>query len=93
MKFSVFVFSSVEKDLKKYSAGQRLEILKEIHFILSENPLPRPPVIKKLKSIKIPLYRLRIKNLRIIYRITKNEVVVLKIIDRKELEQTLKKFH
>lgn len=93
MKFSIFVYSAAEKDLKNYPATQQIEILKKIHSVLSDNPLPRPPLIKKLKGIKIPLYRLRIKNLRVIYRIVKTEVVILRIIDRKELELALKKFH
>ncbi|MDD5687945.1 MAG: type II toxin-antitoxin system RelE/ParE family toxin [Elusimicrobia bacterium] len=93
MKFSIFVYPSAEKDLKNYSIPQQTEILKEINSVLSDNPLPKPPLIKKLKGIKIPLYRLRIKNLRVIYRIAKTEVVILRVINRKELELALKKFH
>ena len=60
--------------------------------ILETNPLPiGKPQIKKIKGIKPPLYRLRVSDYRILYRIRENEVAILKILDRKELEKELKK--
>jgi len=78
------------KDIDKLPPGIALEITEKLK-ILEASPLPvGKSRIKKLKGYAPPLYRLRVRDKRVLYRISGNEVVLLKIVDRKELEKELK---
>lgn len=57
--------------------------------ILGARPWPGPPQVKKLRGYK-SLYRLRVGDYRAIFEPTPKGVVVLRVIDRKELERTLR---
>jgi len=60
--------------------------------ILESAPLPTGKNrIKKLKGFTPPLYRLRVGDFRVLYRITVKEVILLTAADRKELERELNK--
>ncbi|MBI3794516.1 MAG: hypothetical protein HY280_07280 [Nitrospinae bacterium] len=48
--------------------------------------------VKKLKGFSPPLYRMRSGGYRELYRIYGTEIVILRVIDRKELERAIKKF-
>lgn len=57
---------------------------------LSESPIDRPPRVKRLKGFRRPLYRLRSGDHRIVYRMDETLVTVLRVIDRKVLERSLR---
>lgn len=60
--------------------------------MLETAPLPTGKNrIKKLTGFTPPLYRLRVGDFRVLYRITENKVIVLTAVDRKELERELRK--
>jgi mRNA-degrading endonuclease RelE of RelBE toxin-antitoxin system len=49
-----------------------------------------PPRIKRLKGFAFPLYRLRSGDYRVLYRIDEAAVTVMRVINRKDLERTLR---
>ncbi len=57
---------------------------------LRKDPMPSPPLKKKLKGFGFPLYRLRIAGYRLLYRIEEKTVTVMRIVDRKDLEKAIK---
>jgi len=87
--FNVVFVKTAAKDLDGLSAETRLAILRAIQG-LEVSPFPRGSVIKKLKGSKIPIYRLRIGDFRVIYHLDKNIVAVLSVVKRKDLERKLK---
>ena len=86
------VFTKVAiKDLEKFDPNTRLKILEEIKE-LQRSPFPEGNIIKKLKGAKVPLYRLRAGDFRVVYHIDGRKVVVFFIVNRKDLERKLKSF-
>jgi len=60
--------------------------------MLETAPLPAGKNrIKKLKGFTPPLYRMRVEDMRVLYRITVKEVILLTVVNRKELEKELRK--
>lgn len=58
---------------------------------LREDPFPSPPLTKKLKGFGFPLYRLRLGDYRLLYRIDAHSITVMRVIHRKDLEKTIKR--
>ena len=84
-----------------YSAGDELDFIPEplkkniIASIkkLSLNPFVPSPNIKKLKGFKPPIYRIRAGDFRILYRVHDKTIIILRVIDRKDLERVIKKLN
>ena len=74
------------RDLRKFPPAAARKILDEIE-VLAETPWPGPPKVKKLRGHE--LYRLRTGSYRSIFETTQGKVVVLRIVDRKDLERIL----
>ncbi len=72
------------KDLERLDKSMRERILTELKS-LSRSPLDSKRDIKKLKGIGKNIYRLRVGEFRIIYFLSDIKLVVLRIIDRKDL--------
>ncbi len=90
-KFVVKTSKAFIKELDDIPAEVALEIVERLK-ILKVAPLPfGKSLIKKLRGFTPPLYRLRVGEYRVLYRIIKNQVIVLKIIARKQLERELKR--
>jgi mRNA interferase RelE/StbE len=58
---------------------------------LSTDPFPSGPNIKKLKGFKPPIYRIRSGDFRVLYRMYDKAIIILRVIDRKELERIIKR--
>ncbi len=58
---------------------------------IEEDPLPDPPLKKKLKGFGFPLYRLRVGDYRILYRVDETTVTVMCVVARKELDRAVKR--
>lgn len=86
--FSVRLTKSAVGDLD--AAQGRAQIVSDIKR-LYDNPLPTGVNIKKLKGFNPPLYRLRSGDYRVLYRIEGQVVTIMRVIDRKELERTIKR--
>ncbi len=90
-KFDVNISERFLKILDELPQDKAVKITGKIR-ILESAPLPTGKNrIKKLKGFAPPLYRLRVGDFRVLYRITGNEVILLTAVNRKELERELKK--
>lgn len=90
-KFVVNASKNFLKEIDELPTDIALEVTKALK-ILEFSPLPSGTrLVKKLKGFIPPLYRLRVGYHSVLYRIAGNEVAVLKVIDRKELERELKR--
>ncbi|TAN64335.1 hypothetical protein EPN18_00305 [bacterium] len=87
-RFGVRLTKSAAGDLD--AAQDKMQIISDIGG-LCDNPLPTGVNIKKLKAFNPPLYRLRLGNYRVLYRIEGLVVTIMRVIDRKELEKTIKR--
>ena len=87
-RFTVRLTLPAERDLEGLEEKARLQLLEALK-LLEETPFQHPR-IKKLKGIKPPHYRLRVGDYRAIYRLDKDVVVVLRVVHRGELEQTIR---
>jgi len=88
--FTVQLALSAAGDLDAIPDRLRSQIVEAIKS-LADNPLPTGSGVKKLKGFKPPLYRLRSGDYRVLYRIRNSAILVTRIIDRKELERTIKR--
>jgi len=89
-EFQIILTEHAVSDLKNIAEGNRNQIHDDIHF-LTTTPFSFGKRIKRLKGFKPPLYRLRAGNHRIIYQIEGNDVIILRVIDRKLLIRILKR--
>lgn len=91
-KFVVKATSGFAKSLDELPPRKALQIAGKLKT-LKTVPLPTGKNrIKKLRGYNPPLYRLRVGDKRILYRISGGEVILLKIVDRKKLKKELKKY-
>ena len=88
-KFKVIFTRVAQKDLNSLEPKIRLTVLQACKE-LQASPFPRGNIIKKLKGLKFSVYRLRTGNFRVVYHIDQKNVVVLSVVDRKNLEKRLK---
>ena len=89
MKFKAVFTKTAGKDIRAFDPGTKLKILKAVKS-LETDPFPETGTVKKLKGTKIPLYRLRTGNFRVVFRIEENTIAVLFVTDRKDLQRKLK---
>lgn len=75
------------RDLQKLSGHDAGKILDNLE-VLRDTPWPGPPKVKKLRGHE--RYRLRTGDYRSIFEIREGKVVILRIVDRKELERILR---
>jgi mRNA-degrading endonuclease RelE of RelBE toxin-antitoxin system len=88
--FSIQLTRPAISDLEGMPERLRGGILEGISG-LKEAPFPDGYARKKLKGFSFPVYRLRVGNHRILYRIDQTIVTILRVIDRKELEKTIRR--
>ncbi len=86
--FNVQLTKPAAADLE--SASDQLRAIIEAIAGLGENPFPSGQNKKKLKGFSFPLYRLRIGNYRVLYRIDQRLVTIMRGINRKDLERTIR---
>lgn len=89
-KFRVIITGPDKKNLGKIGTNSRLKILQKLK-ILETSPFPSIKSIKKIKeSRKIPLFRLRSGDYRIIYHIRGTTVYIFAVIHRKNFDGAIK---
>ncbi len=88
-RFRVQLTRVAAKDLDALDEVVREAVVADLAQ-LSESPIDRPPRVKRLKGFRHPLYRLRCGGHRIVYRIDETLVTILRVIDRKVLERSLR---
>jgi len=88
--FEVRLTKTAEEDLQKIALKTQASILEKIK-ILETTPFPTIKPIKKIKgSKKIPLFRLRIGNYRVIYYVKESTVFILIIVNKREFDKELR---
>jgi mRNA interferase RelE/StbE len=89
---TIHLTQSAAADLETIPGKLRNQVVEAVKS-LAEKPLPVGTTVKKLKGFKPPLYRLRSGDYRVLYRVQGSTVLVMRIIDRKDLERTMKRLH
>jgi mRNA-degrading endonuclease RelE of RelBE toxin-antitoxin system len=81
---------AASSDLDRLAATDRASVLHDLRT-LADAPIGPPPRIKRLKGLGFPLYRLRSGGFRALYRIDGPVVTIMRVIDRRDLERTLRR--
>lgn len=81
---------SAADDLDRISEDQREKILKDVR-ILSSSSRSFQTNIKKLKGFKPPLYRLRSGDYRVLYQMPSDRVIIMRVINRRDLDRIIKR--
>jgi len=89
-KFRVSLTEHAVADLRDISSDFRDQVHRDLKTLESA-PFPSGAFIKRLKGFRPPAYRLRSGDFRVLYHIEGENVTVLRIIDRKVLERTIKR--
>ena len=91
-RFSIEVSTHAEREISKLPDAIARLILEEIRARLSTDPLREMKTrIKRLTGFSPPLYRLRVSDYRIYYRIAPQRVVILSIFHKKDSDRWLKR--
>jgi mRNA-degrading endonuclease RelE of RelBE toxin-antitoxin system len=91
-RFTVEISSHVEREITKLPHAIARLILDEIRARLSTDPIREIKTrIKRLTGFSPPLYRLRVGDYRIYYRIAPPRVVILGIFHKKDSDRWLKR--
>ena len=90
-RFRIEFERHAQKDLEPLAKQTRLEILQAIQKYLPDRPFqPIKTRIKKMTGFSPTLYRLRIGDHRVYYRISDETVVILGILHKKESKRWLR---
>jgi mRNA interferase RelE/StbE len=88
-KFTLKLSPAATRDLDQLDDKEAAKVLDELP-ILRDNPFPRGKLIKKIKGKKTTFYRLRVDKYRVFYGIEGAEVVILKVIAKKDADKFIK---
>ena len=88
MEYNIEFSKKAYKDIKILSKEQR-KIIEKIKELKSVSMIVRKGDTKKLKSFK-NVYRLRVGNFRVIYSILNEIILIIRIIDRKNLKKFIR---
>ena len=89
-EFEVRLLKKAEKELGNLPLNRQVEILREIKT-LKVSPFPNGRRIRKIRALREPIYRLKVKDYRVLFAFSESTVTVLEIIHRKDLEKILKR--
>ena len=89
-KFRVALTEHAVADLGDIFKDFRDQVHRDLKTLESA-PFPSGSSIKRLKGFRPPVYRLRSGDFRVLYHIEGENVTILRIIDRKVLERTIKR--
>lgn len=88
-KFAVKLSPEAVRDLGGLEA-RVAELILSALGVFTDHPFPRGKLIKKIKGKKTTFYRLRVREYRVFYCIQRAEVVVLKIVAKKDAHRFIK---
>lgn len=87
--YQVQLTQAAPKDVDRLSQPTQDRIVLALQGLM-DNPLEAPPKVKRLKGFSFPIFRIRTGDFRILYRIDKQTVTVMRIINRKDLEKVVR---
>ena len=88
-KFGIQLTYSAVEDLDCIPEDRHTKIVDLIKKF-SSDPFTPDTNIKKLKGFKLPLYRIRSGDYRILYRLQEKTIIIMRVIDRKDLDRVIK---
>ena len=88
-KFQIVLSPSAIKDLDGFSDGVCGKIVRAFEA-LGDNPFPGGKAIKKIKGTNSDYYRLRVDKYRVFYMIEGNRAIVLRILNKKDVERFIR---
>ncbi len=88
-KFTVRMYPQAVRDLDRLPK-EHAEMIVDALPALQENPFPRGKSIKKIKGKKEVLYRLRVNQFRVFYRIKGSEVFIYAVVAKKDADKFIK---
>jgi len=90
-RFIIQFEKSAARDLEGLPESDRRNVLKEIERYLTVDPFTILKTrIKKLHHLRLPLYRLRVGDYRVYYRIYHQAAVVMAVLNRRDSDRWLK---
>lgn len=89
-RFAIQLTRSAAKDLDTLPHADRDQLLQDLGE-LALTPVGRPPRIKRLRGFSFPLYRLRSRDYRVLYRVDETQVTVMRIVNRRDLERIVRR--
>lgn len=94
MIFEVELTGQALRQVRKLLPREARQALEQILGALRENPLPRPPLIRKVVGVRLPVFRLRLQIAgepwRAFYRIEGRVVTVFGLIPKKNVGRFLR---
>ncbi|GBE36303.1 plasmid stabilization system protein [bacterium BMS3Bbin07] len=90
--FEIILSLRAVKDLDGFSDRICTKITTGMN-VLKENPFPKGKLIRKIKGTNADFYRLRIDKYRVFYMIEGNEIVVLRVLSKKDVAKFIKKLN
>jgi len=91
-KFEIQLTSSAVDDLDCIPEISRKKIVASIQKLYT-GPFSSSPNIKKLKGFKPAIYRIRSGDFRVLYRVHDKTIIILRVIDRKDLQKIIKRLN
>ncbi len=88
-RFALVLSSSAVRDLDRLDEKISGKILEKA-CALENNPFPRGKLVKKIKGKKSVFYRMRAGKYRVYYFLDELNVVVLRILDKKDADKFIK---
>jgi mRNA interferase RelE/StbE len=92
MRYEIILAPEAANDLKFLDAHLRAEIREALERHLRHEPTKiSKSRIKRLRGVSRPQYRLRVREIRVFYDVSKNAVEVLAIVSKAQSEAWLRK--
>ena len=90
--FTIEFAREAEREIRELPPADARLILQKIESLLTAKPFKGSKTpIKRLVGFSPPLYRLRVGDYRVYYRIGTQQVVVLTVLHKKDSERWLKR--
>ena len=88
-RFTLKLAPAATRDLDRLGDQEAAKILNALPT-LQENPFPRGKLIKKIRGKQSAFYRLRVDKYRVFFSIEGTEVVIFKVISKKDADKFIK---
>ena len=88
-RFTITLSPSAVRDLDRLGDKTVQSVFLKLP-ILKKNPFPQGKLIKKIRGKKSVFYRLRVGQFRVFYFLEGVEVVILRVIDKKDADKFIK---
>jgi mRNA interferase RelE/StbE len=89
-KFKIELSPAAARDLDDLEIGLVTKVFSDLR-ILEDNPFPKGKLIKKIKGKKTPFYRLRIDKFRVFFEIQQMNIIILRVLNKKEADRFIRR--